>query len=203
MSVQKRILKELKDYNNNPISKLYTLNLFDSYLDNMNIIYEIDVIHNKNKNKIFLFKIKLDYPFKPPLCYKYIYSIVNDTIEYSRWAVQTGSLLNKNINKLNLTEYDILLMWFFIINKNINFLYKKPIFDIKLPQKCLCCTSIICPDLWNPTIKLSDILLEYHLRNEMFNLSSPLSIRYIRSIFNNNKWNLSPDLVEYILNKLF
>ncbi len=88
-----------------------------------------------------------------------------------------------------------------MINKNINIIYKIPDFSFLFKQECLCCSSIICNN-WNPSFKITDILTEYCLRKDIFLISNKYQLKYIRSIFNNERWNLSFDLIEYILKYL-
>jgi ubiquitin-protein ligase len=207
----KRIEGEYRCFLNHPLSKQYCF-LLDSTnkINDDNIIIYINKnnnnsINNSNNNSkpVLLFKITNQYPFKPPKLYIYNFKYNNYDIDYNRWSYENGEKFNNIIKNLNLSRYDILLLWFFIINKNINYLYKKPIYSLELKQECFCCSTIICSGNWSPSYKITDIFLEYYLRKELFTFSNKLTIRYLQTIFNNDKWDLSMDIVEHILNMLF
>ena len=98
--------------------------------------------------------------------------------------------------------YELLLVWFFIINKNYEIIEKIPDFSLKIPQDCFCCSSILCQDKWSPSRKITDIIIEILLRKELFNLFTEKGIRYIEKIFKNEKWDLSEDIILFILEKI-
>ncbi len=204
----KRIENEYRCFLNHPLNKEYCF-LLDSTnkINDNNIIIYINKNTNNNTNNnskpVILLKITNQYPFKPPKLYIYNFKYNNYDIDYNRWSYDNGEKFNNIIKKLNLSSYDILLLWFFIINKNIKYLYKKPIYSLELQQKCFCCSTIICSGNWTPSYKITDIFLEYYLRKELFTFSNKLTIKYLQTIFNNDKWNLSMDIVEHILNMLF
>tara|TARA_B100001093_G_C26824963_1_gene1013588 strand:- start:1912 stop:2532 length:621 start_codon:yes stop_codon:yes gene_type:complete len=204
---QKRISAELKNFFSHPLAtkfylEYYYIESYPNYInDNLSLILYEKQNHENNNN--ILIKIPNQYPFKPPTIYLKNYLHNNFDINYSRWAFQSGEKSNQIFKSLNLNSYDIFLIWFFVFNKNIFYLNKIPNYSINPNQECFCCSSVICPDNWSPAFKLSDVFLEYYLRKQFFNLSKPLGIKYIKSLFNNDKWDLSEDIVECILEKLF
>ena len=206
---QKRISAELKFFLSHPLARKFYLEYCHiEYCPNiMNnnltlILYDKLNPNNYNNDNSILIKISNQYPFKPPALYLKNNLYNNYDINYTRWAFQSGEKLKKIYKSLNLNSYDIFLLWFFVINKNIFYLNKIPIFSRTLEKECFCCSSITCSGNWCPAFKLSDVFLEYYLRKQFFNLSKPLGIKYIKSIFNNDKWNLPEDIVECILEKL-
>jgi len=188
----KRISNEIKFFKLSQSN--YKLQIIEDNLDNFNT-KSIELLKN-NKLKI-LFKISNQYPFRAP----YVYIPKNNNlIEYNRWNVNNGFNINNYIEKFNLTEFDLLLIWLFIITQNSNLLYKLPKFSITIPQECFCCSSILCNDKWHPNFRLTDIFIEYYLRNQFFTIiKSQLTIKYIKVIFNNDKWDLSQDIILHIL----
>ena len=203
----KRISGELKNFLSHPLAinfnlEHYYIETSPKYNDNNLSLILYEKKNHENSNTI-LINIPNQYPFKPPTIYLKNHLHNNFDINYSRWAFQSGEKINKIYKSLNLNSYDIFLIWFFIFNKNIYYLNKIPNYSVNPNQECFCCSSVTCSGNWSPAIKLSDVFLEYYLRKQFFNLSKPLGIKYIKNIFNNDKWNLSEDIVEYILQKLF
>lgn len=202
----KRIAVEIRHFLSHPLANNFILEHYTDTYTKYNdknfslILYEKE--NHENSNTI-LINIPNQYPFKPPTIHLKNHLRNNFDINYSRWAYNQGENINKIYKKLNLNSYDIFLIWFFIFNKNIYYLNKIPNYSVNPNQECFCCSSVTCAGNWSPAIKLSDVFLEYYLRKQFFNLSKPLGIKYIKNIFNNEKWNLSEDIVEYILQKLF
>jgi len=202
----KRVSAEIKNFLSHPLSNNYNLEYYyfeECYPKTKNnfslIIYNKKNIENDNS---ILIKIPQLYPFKPPCIYLKNNKLNNFDINYTNWACKSVEIGNKINKSLNLDSYDIFLIWFFIFNLNIHYLNKIPNKIINPKKECFCCSSIICAGNWFPAIKLSDVFIEYYLRKQFFNLYKPLGIKYIKPIFNNDKWNLSTDIIEYILQKL-
>lgn len=154
---------------------------------------------SKNNHEEIIIKVPQAYPFKAPS----VDILINGkTINYIEWCVSETNNLNKQIDEKDLTSQDILLYWFFIINKNYKILNEMPQFSIDKKQDCLCCKSIICSDNWSPSKKLTDIIIEILLRKS-FLKSINVHKKYLNSIFFNERWNLNIDIILEILKQLF
>jgi len=213
--IRKRLLLELKYFFSLKLSNHFFLELCQEDLLNENTKFILSKKKNLDREILFLIDIPKNYPFKAPNLYlknsntyqnnlnslnnlNTSYNKIN--FSYRKWIYNTSEDVKKYINNFNISSYEILLSWFFVINKNIRLLEKKPLFFTDLNKYCLCCTSII--NNWSPQNKLADLIIEYLLLNDFFSLSSKLGFKYINPIFNNEKWNLSEDIIELILHKL-
>ena len=67
---------------------------------------------------------------------------------------------------------------------------------------CLCCESITCPNNWSPSITISHILMEFIARRNFSINCSPLIQRWIKPIFDNDRWSLPEDVILLIIDYL-
>ena len=192
----KRIKNEKKVFDNHILNNYYSFFLNQEY-NNFNA--NAEVLIGKNNKVEALIEINNSYPFKPPKLYVCKSEFIKKQIGYIDWSFRNGQKINEIIKNNNYTKYELLLVWFFILNKNFLILNKIPHFSLKIPLDCLCCSSILCGDKWSPSIKITDIIIEFLLRKELFNLFTVNGIRYIETIFKNDKWNLSEDIILLIL----
>jgi ubiquitin-protein ligase len=199
MSSLKRINHEKKKFYTHALNNYFSFDFTNIYDENEKISAE--VLISKNNRVEAIIDVDRAYPFKPPRVYIY-QANVNKKISYIDWNYRRGEKINKIINKNNYTRYELLLVWFFIINKNYEIIEKIPDFSLKIPQDCFCCSTILCQDKWSPSRKITDIVIEILLRKELFNLFTEKGIRYIEKIFKNEKWDLSEDIILFILEKI-
>lgn len=199
MSSLKRINHEKKKFYTHALNNYFSFDFTNIYDENEKISAE--VLISKNNRVEAIIDVDRAYPFKPPRIYIY-QANVNKKISYIDWSYRRGEKINKIINKNNYTRYELLLVWFFIINKNYEIIEKIPDFSLKIPQDCFCCSTILCQDKWSPSRKITDIVIEILLRKELFNLFTEKGIRYIEKIFKNEKWDLSEDIILFILEKI-
>lgn len=216
MAAFKRINLEKKKLYSHPLNNYFSFefcNLCEEYCNITNLReyrtnqYEMrvpaaEILILKNKKIELQINIDKEYPFKPPRLFICKSNILNKDLNYFTWSFKSGEKINKIIKQNNYTSYELLLVWFFVLNKNYTIFDKIPHFSLKIPQDCFCCSSILCSDKWNPSIKITDIIIEFILRKELFNLFTVKGIRYIEKIFKNNRWDLSEDLIYYILEKI-
>jgi ubiquitin-protein ligase len=195
----KRINHEKKKFYTHALNNYFSFDFTNIYDENEKISAE--VLISKNNRVEAIIDVDRAYPFKPPRVYIY-QANVNKKISYIDWNYRRGEKINKIINKNNYTRYELLLVWFFIINKNYEIIEKIPDFSLKIPQDCFCCSTILCQDKWSPSRKITDIVIEILLRKELFNLFTEKGIRYIEKIFKNEKWDLSEDIILFILEKI-
>jgi ubiquitin-protein ligase len=131
--IKKRLAKELFDLQND---KAYihieynSDNIISSNVHNNLHIFTVHIVL-AGENDLITFEICRDYPFKPP----------------------------KNI-KINYKSYHSFLQ----INssntmKQVKELYAK-VYKTRLPECCLCCSSISCPANWSPPVKLINVVQE-------------------------------------------
>ena len=195
----KRINHEKKKFYSHALNNYFSFDFTNIYDENEKISAE--VLISKNKRVEAVIDVDRAYPFKPPRVYVYEANF-NKKISYIDWSYRRGEKINKIINKNNYTRYELLLVWFFIINKNYEIIEKIPDFSLKIPQDCFCCSTILCQDKWSPSRKITDIIIEILLRKELFNLFTEKGIKYIEKIFKNEKWDLSEDIILFILEKI-
>jgi len=199
MSSLKRINNEKKKIYSHSLNNYFSFDFTNIHNENEN--KSAEVLISKNNKVEALIDINTAYPFKPPTVY-ICESDVYKKINYKDWSYKRGENINKIIIKNNYTRYELLLVWFFIINKNYEIIEKIPDFSLKIPQDCFCCSTILCRDKWSPSRKITDIVIEILLRKELFNLFTEKGIRYIEKIFKNEKWDLSEDIILLILGKI-
>lgn len=199
MSSLKRINHEKKNFYSHALNNYFSFDFTNIYDENEKISAE--VLISKNNRLEAVIDVDRAYPFKPPRVYIYEPN-VNKKISYIDWSYRRGENINKVIIKNNYTRYELLLVWFFIINKNSEIIEKIPDFSLKIPQDCFCCSTILCQDKWSPSRKITDIVIEILLRKELFNLFTEKGIKYIEKIFKNEKWDLSEDMILFILEKI-
>ncbi len=193
--------------NNSIINNYYS---FYFYPDNFNYDYKKQnmpyIIVNKNNKKIALFEITSEYPHKPPIVFIYTNDDDRGYTTYLNWSLKKGQIMRNFLFTNQIDKSTLFLLWFFIINKNFYILEGiklKNIQDFTLEpfnsNYCFCCSTIVCLKKWVPSINIIDIIQEILLRNDLFNLCNQNGIRYISSIFNNNKWCLPEDIIYHIL----
>jgi hypothetical protein len=197
----KRINNEKKKINTHALNNYFSFDFTNIYDENEKISVEVLILKKKNNREGAIIDVDRAYPFKPPRVY-ICEANVNKKISYIDWSYRRGEKINKIINKNNYTRYELLLVWFFIINKNYEIIEDIPNFSLKIPQDCFCCSTILCQDKWSPSRKITDIVIEILLRKELFNLFTEKGIRYIEKIFKNEKWDLSEDIILFILEKI-
>lgn len=183
----KRILNEL--HNIIP-QKLLDNNLYNKFyfieIGNNIICREIGVINNKTGNLEINFYINDNYPFNPPSINLY----------FNKYKISYSSWLSLIIDYKNYQYDKYANAWIFSI-------IRWPMLRkyLKYPKKgiCYCCESISCYNKWYPGCNLSDILLEYIIIKQFNIYTNYLNQKCINSIFYNEKWSLSQDLIFHIL----
>ena len=209
MSSLKRLKNEKKNFDKNIVDYI-EFNFFPDNFDNSigsslkESLPQVYIV--KNKKVIALFEIPSDYPFKPPIIYMQKLNENNLTKKenYINWSFRNGEIMKKEIKNHKITSYDLLNIWFFIINKNYLLFINKDIqnindFKLNSPNLCFCCSTILCSNKWSPAIKIIDIVFELVIREELFKLCKKEGLRYIYTIFHNERWNLSEDIIWNIL----
>ena len=192
----KRINKEIqnfyeKKYLENKNYSFYLIN----FLNNLNV--ETIILNYENRDEYFLFIKNLDtdtvflelkipetYPFKP-------YSVVN----YKSIFLKNSLYFYKNYyNKNTKVSY----------SKYMNNVYEKikhrdkklyQFFYTKLygiesrflnleKNSCYCCLSIICNDLWSPSITFNNIIFDHLEIQFIEKYSSNLNYKYLDNLYN-------------------
>jgi ubiquitin-protein ligase len=145
----KRLPRELEQIEKNKPGYLFIENYLDE-IEKLN--YLCFVTPNGNQ---LSFKIPNDYPFKPPtgiLC--------------NGWNYQ---LMLKNMpRRIDYLYYNPNEMY---IGENAKFDLFSPIRDnivvIRTKPKCLCCSTLLCPDNWSPVAMIHHILKEIDDHNKL------------------------------------
>ena len=187
----KRILNELHNIIPNKLlqNKIYE-NFTFSELGNDIICRDICVIHNKSNTIIIKFNINENYPFKPPKVY---INFNNQDINYLTWLSKLICYKQPNVSHLTEKNYN---SWVFSI-------IRWPLFKkyLKFPTNgtCYCCSSILCNNIWTPSLNLCDILFEYIICRQFLSYSTVLNQKQIDPIFKNEKWTLPNDVIDHII----
>lgn len=179
---KKRISLEIKNNSSQHLKILFTNN------DN-------NIVINFVNNPLLYLTIPGDYPFKSPKIS--IPNNFNQTKDYNRWCADLTSLINR---QTHLTSSDILLAWFFVYIKWANYISypsNKPLYTF--PLQCLCCSSLSCSGNWCPARKIIDIANEYILNKTFKIFISPLFLKMIKNILNNDRWQIPDDIIYKIL----
>ena len=189
----KRINKEIQNfYEKKYLEKNNYSYYLINFLDNLNIeniIYNYGegdkfflTITNLQRNLLFLeLEIPDQYPFKP-------YSVVNYNSIYL-----TNKYFNYNSNnKISYSKY-MNNVYEKIKHKDKNiyaFFFKnlygfEPKFLNLNKNDCYCCSSIICNNLWSPSITFSNLIFEQLELTFIEKYSSELGYKYLVNIYNN------------------
>ena len=178
MCAQKRIIIELtKTYPD--LQKKYNINYSLIPLNYDEKINQIGLIYNNNMKLIFTnFN---SYPFKPP-------DIQLKNARYSIWLA--------NITKNKSNDIIFLAYIFTVINIPITYKYFK---TIPNNNDCLCCDSLACSNIWNPSYNLFDLTIEYLSRKKLELFLKPVILKYISTIFYNDNWKLDDNIILHII----
>jgi ubiquitin-protein ligase len=188
---QKRIHNEMKRFP----QTMATLNMNAS-------LYELDGsdfnpprhfgVFNQNK-KLLQLTIPPDYPFKSP---KVLIMNKEKLENYDQWSRSIYDGHGPKSFHIGSRDYcNFFLAWVFsLIYKPQLAPYWKFI-PSKKNDHCLCCESITCSNNWSPSKTISDILMEFIARRNFFINCSPLMQRWIKPIFDNDRWSLPEDII--------
>ena len=194
MSALKRINNEInRKFPKNvlDLSIPYTFSFTSSNIDFTNID-NIQVSIDVYNNSLFTMTLTNRYPFiAPNVWISTKYGVKN----YNRWCADITSIINRR-NFLSTTN--ILLASFFSIDINTK-LFKRFInIPTSIPINCLCCNSVICPQIWNPGCQIKDIIEEFIFNKKFLFYTSELGIKLLMPIFYNDKWNIPEDILIHI-----
>jgi len=192
MTALKRLDREITQLFPNTMNKLFLpYKLLRIESPNSEYVAEVEIIHDKKL--VLHFTIPSDYPFKPPTIW--VPNIIANK-KYDRWSADLTNIINK------MPSYNRFLAWAFSIIKVPEFAEGWNSVPFKFPITCLCCNSITCPNNWGPSHTISKIFIEYLARKNFAVYCSSLGQKRISSIFNNDRWNLSDDIIFCILQHL-
>ncbi len=200
---QKRINKELKDFNDEKFASIYqksanivrffnSLNLSTYYINDSENSLKI-MISKKNNQKLLLdISVPKCYPFKP-------YSISDHNLKRKN---NFDRSYHKNINWLNDIKSKIydknVLSFFFRINYQM-----EPKFLKLLDKDCFCCNSLTCPHNWNPSLRIDHLLFEYLEMRFIFKYNQPYNYLYLINIYNNLNQMYFDKIPDEIVDKIF
>lgn len=185
--------KFLKNLNKNVINFYNNVDM-DVYInddDNESILLEVSY-----KNKIiYELNVPKEYPFKPYSIRNFYFKHELSNLNYSQYLNNILKILkNNNIN------YNIL--YFFLLCK-----YGiKSKFLSETNDRCFCCTSLTCHNLWSPAFTVNNYINEYIELKFILNNSDITEYKELENIYNNlfntndmyfNK--LPSDIIDYIL----
>ena len=166
---------------------------------------ELSIYSSINNKEFLQFTIPSDYPFKPPSVFV-IENYYNtgpyfkyNSIPYHKWSVSIMDLNRFGYKPIVNCDYFIAWVFSIIRRPYLAYIWKFiPSNNIK-ENPCLCCESILCSNKWGPGVLISDILLEYIGRKD-FNVNcSRLMQRWIKPIFDNEKWILPAEIILIII----
>lgn len=159
-------------------------------------------IYSFINNKLFLqFTIPAVYPFRPPSVFVIDNTLSDEkyNIPYWKWSV---SIMEPHRFCYKSTgNCDYFMAWVFSIIRRpyLSYIWKFiPSNNIK-ENPCFCCESIICSNNWGPGVLISDIFLEYIGRKDFCINCSRLMQRWIKPIFDNDKWILPQEVILIII----
>ena len=197
----KRINKEIQNYN----EKAYLTNSVSftkpllNYLAGLTL--EISIMNISNKDEYFLLikdsnnkqilqlKYPEYYPFKPYSVLSYTSSIINNEMSYYKYLISVSNTIkhrDKNIYK------------FFYRN-----LYgKEPQFLNLASNDCYCCNSVICANLWSPSLTINAIILEQLEIRFIESYCSNIGYSYLSAIYNNLMYTVLGKLPEEIISAI-
>lgn len=216
----KRINKEIQNfYEKKYLEKNnYSYYLVD-LLDNLNVEnvlcnygegdkYFLIITNLQTKSLFLELEIPDHYPFKP-------YSVVNYNSKYvlnSKYFTNKYFNYNGN-NKISYSKYmnniyekikdkDKTIYAFFF--KNL-YGFEPKFLNLK-KNDCYCCSSIICSNLWSPSITFNNLIFEQLELQFIEKYSSELGYKYLVNIYNNyynifhNQKKLPDEIISKILN---
>ena len=195
----KRINKEIQNFNEKKYLEKnnYSYYLID-FLDNLNIEnivcnygsgdkYFLIITNLQTKSLFLELEIPDHYPFKP-------YSVVNyNSIYVSNSIYLTTKYYNYNgNNKISYSKYmnniyekikdkDKTIYAFFF--KNL-YGFEPKFLNLK-KNDCYCCSSIICSNLWSPSLTFNNLIFEQLELRFIEKYSSELGYKYLVNIYNN------------------
>ena len=211
----KRINKEIENFYEKKYleNSNYSIYLID-FLDNLNI--EIKISNYLDNNKYFLFinnlqtntiflelKIPETYPFKPYSVINYNSIFKENSMYFSKkfynenYKISYSKYMNKVYDKLKHKDKKI---FEFFYNKlygiNCRFLNLEK-------NSCYCCSSILCNDLWTPSITFNYIIFDHLEIQFIEKYSSNLNYKYLENIYNSLlNHNLFSKLPHEVINKI-
>lgn len=210
----KRINKEIQNF----YEKKYLENSnFSNYLINFlnNLKVEIVIgdydkygygdeyflfIKNLETNTIFLeLKIPESYPFKPYSVVNYNSIFLNNSMYFKNnyynqnYNISYSKYMNNAYEKIKHKDKKIYQFFYnnlYSINSRFLNLEK---------NSCYCCSSIVCNDLWSPSITFNNIIFDHLEIIFIENYSSNISYKYLSNIYNNLFYNILKKIPEEII----
>lgn len=202
----KRVNKELENFKTKKFLKNLNKNLINFYNDveldvyitnnNNNNVDESILLEVAYKNKIiYELNVPKEYPFKPYSIRNYFFKDELSNLNYSQYLNNILKILKNNNINYNIL-YFFLLCKYGIKSKFLN----------ETNDRCFCCTSLTCHNLWSPALTVNNYINEYVelkfiLNNSDINKYKKLENIY-NCLFNKNDiyFNKLPnDIIEYIL----
>ena len=198
----KRVNKELENFKAKKSFKNLNKNLLNFY-NNVDIDLYINDDNNESillevayKNKIiYELNVPKEYPFKPYSIRQFFFKDELSNLNYSQYLNNILKILKNNNINYNIL-YFFLLCKYGIKSKFLN----------ETNNRCFCCTSLTCHNLWSPAFTVKNYINEY-VELKFILINSDLSeYRKLENIytylFNKNDiyFNKLPnDIIEYIL----
>jgi hypothetical protein len=199
----KRVNKELENFK----AKKFFINLNKNLLDFYNNV-DIDLyITNDNNNESILLEVAYknkiiyelnvpkEYPFKPYSIRNYFFKDELLNLNYSQYLNNILKILKNNNINFNIL-YFFLLCKYGIKSKFLN----------ETNDRCFCCTSLTCDNLWSPAFTVNNYINEYVELKFILNNSDINEYKKLENIynclFNKNDiyFNKLPNvIIEYIL----
>ncbi len=198
----KRVNKELENFK----AKKSFINLNKNVINFYNNV-DMDVYINDDNNETILLEVAYknkiiyelnapkEYPFKP-------YSIRNFYFKDELSNLNYSQYLNNILKMLKNNNINFNILYFFLLCK-----YGiKSKFLSETNDRCFCCASLTCHNLWSPAFTVNNYINEYIELKFILNYSDITEYKELENIYNNlfnsndmyfNK--LPSDIIDYIL----
>ena len=207
----KRINKEIENFFlKKYLEKTNFSNYLINFLDNLNV--EIIVSNYGNGDEYFLFiknvetdtiflelKIPESYPFKPYSVVNYNSIFLNKSMYFKKnyydqnYKISYSKYMNNIYEKIKHKDKKIYQFFYNnLYNINSRFLNLQK-------NSCYCCSSIVCNDLWSPSITFNNIIFDHLEIQFIEKYSSNISYKYLFNIYNNLFYNILKKIPEEII----
>ena len=207
----KRINKEIQNfYEKKYLEKNNFSNYLINFLNNLNIETIISNYGNDDEYFLFIKNLKTDtiflelkipesYPFKPYSVVNYNSIFLNNSMYLKKnyydqnYKISYSKYMNNVYEKIKHKDKNIYKFFY-------NNLYGiNPRFLNLKKNSCYCCSSIICIELWSPSITFNNIIFDHLEIQFIEKYSSNIGYKYLENIYNNLFYNIFKKIPEEII----
>ncbi len=184
----KRINKEIENFFlKKYLEKTNYSDFLIKFLDNLNVeiivsnydaknVYFLDITNIDTKEIFLQLEIPDHYPFKPYNVVKYNSVFVSNYLNLSN---KYSKYINNIYEKIKDKDKNIYKFFY----KNLYGM--EPKFLNLKKNDCYCCSSVICSNLWSPSITFNNLIFEQIELQFIEKYSTKLGYKYLTNIYNN------------------